>query len=48
MYIRRLYLTCFGYRRSVANGERFREWGFIRPREYFSKTSAATRAAFGR
>ncbi|MGO9972458.1 MAG: phosphotransferase [Solirubrobacteraceae bacterium] len=48
MYIRTLYLTCFGYRRAVTNGERFREWGFIRPPEYFSATAAATRAAFGR
>ena len=48
MYIRTLYLTCFGYRRAVTNGARFREWGFIRPPEYFSETAAATRAAFGR
>ena len=48
MQIRALYLTCFGYRRAVTNGERFREWGFIRPPEYFSETAAATRAAFGR
>jgi Ser/Thr protein kinase RdoA (MazF antagonist) len=48
MYVRTLYLTCFGYRRAVTNGERFREWGFIRPPEYFSATAAATRAAFGR
>jgi Ser/Thr protein kinase RdoA (MazF antagonist) len=48
MYIRTLYLTCFGYRRAVTNGERFREWGFIRPPEYFCATAAATRAAFGR
>jgi Ser/Thr protein kinase RdoA (MazF antagonist) len=48
MYIRTLYLTCFGYRRAVANGQAFNEWGFILPREYFSATAAATRAAFGR
>ena len=48
MYIRTLYLTCFGYRRAVTNGVRFREWGFIRPSEYFLETAAATRAAFGR
>jgi Ser/Thr protein kinase RdoA (MazF antagonist) len=48
MYIRTLYLTCFGYRRAVTNGERFREWGFIYPPEYFSETAAATRAAFHR
>jgi hypothetical protein len=35
-------------RRAVTNGERFREWGFIRSPEYFSATAAATRAAFGR
>jgi Ser/Thr protein kinase RdoA (MazF antagonist) len=48
MHIRTLYLTCFGYRRAVTNGERFREWGFIRPPDYFSETAAATRAGFGR
>jgi len=48
MYIRTLYLTCFGYRRAVADGVPFDEWWFIRPREYFSETAAATRAAFGR
>ena len=48
MYIRTLYLTCFGYRRAVTNGQTFNEWGFIRPREYFSATAAATRAAFRR
>lgn len=46
MYIRTLYLTCFGYRRSVVNGVEFREWGFIHPPEYFRSTAAATRAAF--
>ena len=48
MYIRTLYLTCFGYRRAVTNGVRFREWGFIRPPDYFSATAAAARATFGR
>ena len=48
MYIRTLYLACFGYRRAVTNGLRFREWGFIYPPEYFSSTAAATRAAFRR
>jgi Ser/Thr protein kinase RdoA (MazF antagonist) len=48
MYIRTLYLTCFGYRRAVTNGSPFNEWGFIRPRDYFSSTAAATRAAFRR
>lgn len=48
MYIRTLYLACFGYRRAVTDGLPFNEWGFITPREYFSATAAATRAAFGR
>jgi Ser/Thr protein kinase RdoA (MazF antagonist) len=48
MYIRTLYLACFGYRRALAGGRAFREWGFIEPPEYFSATAAATRAAFGR
>ena len=48
MYIRTLYLACFGFRRAVTNGETFNEWGFIGPREYFSATAAATRAAFRR
>jgi Ser/Thr protein kinase RdoA (MazF antagonist) len=48
MYIRTLYLVCFGYRRSINNGSRFREWDFIRPREYYSSTAAAARAAFRR
>jgi Ser/Thr protein kinase RdoA (MazF antagonist) len=46
MYIRTLYLVCFGYRRAVINGVRFREWGFIHPPEYYSSTAAAVRAAF--
>jgi Ser/Thr protein kinase RdoA (MazF antagonist) len=48
MHIRTLYLTCFGYRRDLANGRAFGEWGFIEPPEYFSSTTAATRAAFRR
>ena len=48
MYIRTLYLVCFGYRRAVAERVSFREWGFIRPREYYSSTAAAVRAAFNR
>jgi Ser/Thr protein kinase RdoA (MazF antagonist) len=48
MYIRTLYLACFGYRRAVTDGLRFREWGFVYPPEYFSSTAAATRAAFRR
>ena len=48
MYIRTLYLACFGYRRALANGRTFNEWGFIEPPEYFSSTAAATRAAFRR
>jgi Ser/Thr protein kinase RdoA (MazF antagonist) len=46
MYIRTLYLVCFGYRRAVNDGVKFREWWFIRPPEYFSSTAAAVRAAF--
>src|SRR3984885_9679703 len=48
MYIRTLYLACFGYRRALANGRPFDEWGFIEPPDYFSSTAAATRAAFRR
>jgi Ser/Thr protein kinase RdoA (MazF antagonist) len=48
MYIRTLYLVCFGYRRAVNDAVNFREWDFIRPAEYFSETAAATRAAFRR
>jgi Ser/Thr protein kinase RdoA (MazF antagonist) len=48
MYIRTLYLTCFGYRRAISEGAKFREWGFIRPRDYYSSTAAAARAAFRR
>ena len=48
MYIRTLYLVCFGYRRALANGRTFDEWGFIRPPAYFNATAAAARAAFRR
>jgi Ser/Thr protein kinase RdoA (MazF antagonist) len=48
MYIRTLYLACFGYRRAVTNGSAFDEWGFIEPSGYFSSTAAAVRAAFRR
>jgi Ser/Thr protein kinase RdoA (MazF antagonist) len=48
MYLRTLYLTCFGYRRAVNDGMKFREWWFIRPPEYFSETASATRAVFRR
>ncbi|MGH9300158.1 MAG: hypothetical protein ACRDZT_09590 [Acidimicrobiales bacterium] len=48
MYIRTLYLACFGYRRAVSNGQAFNEWWFIRPRDYFRDTAAATRDAFRR
>ncbi|HET9896418.1 MAG TPA: aminoglycoside phosphotransferase family protein [Streptosporangiaceae bacterium] len=48
MYIRTLYLACFGYRRAVTNGSAFDEWGFIEPPGYFSSTAAAVRAAFRR
>jgi Ser/Thr protein kinase RdoA (MazF antagonist) len=48
MYIRPLYLVCFGYRRAIANGSTHDDWGFIEPSEYFSSTAAAARAAFRR
>ena len=48
MYLRTLYLVCFGYRRAVENGVDFDEWWFIEPPEYFTETAAATRAAFRR
>jgi Ser/Thr protein kinase RdoA (MazF antagonist) len=48
MYIRTLYLACFGYRRAVTDGVRFREWGFLHPTDYYRSTAAATRAAFRR
>jgi len=37
-----------GYRRALANGSTFNEWGFIEPPEYFSSTAAEVRAAFRR
>jgi Ser/Thr protein kinase RdoA (MazF antagonist) len=48
MYIRTLYLVCFGYRRALTNDRAFNEWGFIEPPEYFGSTAAAVRAAFRR
>lgn len=48
MYIRTLYLTCYGYRRAITDGVPFREWGFITPSDYYAATAAATRAAFRR
>jgi Ser/Thr protein kinase RdoA (MazF antagonist) len=48
MYVRTLYLACFGYRRAFANGSAFNEWGFIEPPAYFGSTAAAVRAAFRR
>jgi Ser/Thr protein kinase RdoA (MazF antagonist) len=48
MFIRTLYLVCFGYRRAITEGVRFHEWGFIWPPDYYTSTAAATRAAFRR
>ena len=48
MYLRTLYLACFGYHRAVTDGATFDEWWLIRPREYFTETAAATRTAFRR
>ena len=48
MYIRTLYLTCFGYRRAILNGSPFDEWWFLHPSDYFRATATATRAAFRR
>jgi Ser/Thr protein kinase RdoA (MazF antagonist) len=48
MYIRTLYLVCFGYRRAVTNDRPFDEWWFIEPPEYYSSTAAAVQAAFRR
>jgi len=48
MYIRTLYLACFGYRRALTNGSTFNEWGLVEPSQYFSSTAAAVRAAFRR
>lgn len=51
MYVRPLYLACFDYRRSLANGHQPDGtegwWGLIDP-EHISATAAATRAAFRR
>jgi Ser/Thr protein kinase RdoA (MazF antagonist) len=48
MYIRPLYLVCFGYRRALANGVGSADWAFIEPPEYFTSTAATVRAAFRR
>jgi Ser/Thr protein kinase RdoA (MazF antagonist) len=48
MYLRPLYLACFGYRRAVSDRKPFGEWGLVGPAEYFASTAAATRAAFRR
>jgi Ser/Thr protein kinase RdoA (MazF antagonist) len=48
MYIRTLYLACFGYRRARTSGTTFNEWGFVEPAEYYSSTAAAARLAFRR
>jgi Ser/Thr protein kinase RdoA (MazF antagonist) len=48
MYVRTLYLTCFAYRRAITGGVAFREWWFVHPREYYTSTAAAVRAAFRR
>jgi hypothetical protein len=48
MYIRTLYLVCFGYRRALISRRPFDEWGFIEPPEYYSSTAAAVQAAFRR
>ncbi len=48
MYIRTLYLACFGYRRALTSGQAFNEWSFIEPSGYFTATAAAVRAAFRR
>jgi len=43
MYFRTFYLTCFGYRRAMTDGQTFSEWGFIQPREYFSRSRNPSR-----
>ncbi|WP_375504594.1 hypothetical protein [uncultured Jatrophihabitans sp.] len=48
MYIRTLYLVCFGYRRAITSGVPYDEWWFIEPPEYYTSTAAAVRAAFDR
>ena len=47
MYVRPLYLVCFGYRRSLANGNppSESEWWFGHGVEYISAAAAAIRAA---
>lgn len=49
LYVRPLYLVCFDYRRSLANGHQPSGdegwWGCIDP-DYITSTAAATRAAF--
>jgi Ser/Thr protein kinase RdoA (MazF antagonist) len=47
MYIRPLYLVCFGYRRDLAKGgpPSESEWWFGNGEEYMSKAAAAIRAA---
>lgn len=47
MYIRPLYLACFGYRRNILEGKNEDVLGFVN-REYFSATAEATRNAFRR
>jgi Ser/Thr protein kinase RdoA (MazF antagonist) len=48
MYVRPLYLVCFGYRRELANGKppSESEWWFGNGVEYMSKAAAAIRTAF--
>jgi Ser/Thr protein kinase RdoA (MazF antagonist) len=48
MQLRALYLVCFGYRRALAGGRTFEDFGFIEPPEYFTSTAATARAAFGK
>ncbi|WP_223624878.1 phosphotransferase enzyme family protein [Microbacterium sp. EST19A] len=48
MFVRTLYLVCFGYRRAVESGVPFDEWFFIEPADYYTATAEATRAAFRR
>jgi Ser/Thr protein kinase RdoA (MazF antagonist) len=48
MYIRTLYLVCFGYRRAITDGVKFREWWLIHPPAYYSSTAAAVRATIRR
>jgi Ser/Thr protein kinase RdoA (MazF antagonist) len=48
MYIRPLYLVCFGYRRALASGRAFEDFGFIEPSQYFAETAAAAVEGFRR